>query len=290
MKPIQATILQGKENEVFGTKIVELPYFSTTFHFHEECQLIYVVESEGKRMIGDSVENFGPDELILVGSNVPHVWHNNPLYFRDGTEGAKSVSLFIHPCKLLQLLGTFGNMQRLSHILGVSKSGLKFYGDTKKHLKDLLFKINEQEETFERLTILAQILKILAHTKEFDLLTKAGYTNTYQLKDNDRIDKILKYIFDHFSQQIKLEDVADIVHMSRHAFCRFFKNRTQRTFMEFVTEVRISHACKLIAEGEKQITCLAYECGFNSLSNFNKLFKEVKGQTPSDYRKTLIPH
>lgn len=290
MKPIPAKILEGKENGVFDTKIVTSPYFSTLFHFHEECQINYVVESVGTRMIGDSVESFGHDDLILVGSNIPHVWHNSREYFISSNpeNKAKSITLFFHPDKILDIFSQFGNVKTLADFFQLSKRCMRFKGEAKLQIKNLLMELAEEANVLQRLTLLTKILHVLSQTKDYDLLTGAGYTNTYHLKDNDRMDIILKYIFNNFSKEILLEDVADMIHMNKQSFCRYFKNRTQKTFVEFVNEVRIGHACKLLNQEEYRVSNLAYDCGFNSLSNFNKFFKKIKGSTPREYRNKLI--
>ena len=290
MKPVLAKILQGQENEVFGTKIIDLPYFSTAFHFHEECQLSYVIESEGKRMIGDSIESFKNDELILVGSNTPHVWHNNEQYFVENkdTSQAKSVSLFFNPNKLLGLIGQLCNTHNLANTFLLSKRGMKFKGNAKSELKKLVTQMAAAQDELLRLKFFCEILNLFTTTSEFDLLASSGYVNTYQLKDNDRMDKILKHVFDNFNKDIQLDEVSSMINMNKQAFCRYFKNRTQKTFITFVNEVRIGHACKLMAEGEDFIATRAYSCGFNSLSNFNKFFKQIKGVTPREYKKGLI--
>ena len=289
MKPVFAKILEGLENEVFKTKLIDQPYFSTTFHFHVECQITYMVESEGKRIIGDSIEDFEKGELIFLGSNIPHVWYNSEAYFDDkvNQKHARSISLFFNPDKLIKLLAQMGNMQKMKAVLQIAVRGMKFYGETKSQLKKLLVQLAKEEEDFPRMILLLKILEILGQTKEYDLLASQGYTNTYQLKDNDRMDKVFKYVFDNFSADMQLDEVAALVSMNKQAFCRYFKSRTQKTFVEFVNEVRIGHACKLITDGERQIGNLAYECGFNSLSNFNRFFKEAKGVTPRDYKKMV---
>jgi len=289
MKPVFAKILEGLDNEIFKTKVIDQPYFSTAFHFHVECQFTYMVESEGKRIIGDCIENFEKGELILLGSNIPHVWYNSEAYFDDkvNQKHARSISVFFNPDKLIGLLAQLGNMQKIKAVLQIAGRGMKFYGETKSQLKKLLVQLVKEEEDFPKMILLFKILEVFSHTKEYDLLASLGYTNTYQLKDNDRMDKVFKYVFENFAADMQLDDVAALINMNKQAFCRYFKSRTQKTFIEFVNEVRIGHACKLITDGERQIGNLAYECGFNSLSNFNRFFKEAKGVTPRDYKKML---
>lgn len=290
MKPLFAKILDGKTNNVYGIKVVDAPYFSTDFHFHEECQLVYHIESEGRVMIGDSIGNFSNEELIFVGSNLPHVWHNSKGYFKNEptNSNAKSITLFIHPEKILEIFKEPENIQQIKMFFQLSKRGIKFGEAARKEVKQLLIKTASETEEIGRLVGVLEILKVICYTKDYQLLASPGYTNNYQLKDNDRMDKILKYVFNNFNEEILLDKAASMTNMNKQAFCRYFKNRTQKTFVTFVNEVRIGHACKLMAETDKQISELAYVCGFNSLCNFNKLFKATKGVTPKEYKKLLV--
>lgn len=289
MKPVFAKVLDGLQEEVFLTRIIDRPFFSTEFHFHMECQMTYVVESSGHKMIGDCIENFETDELTFLGSDIPHVWHNNepPDTPSDKTgRHARSVALFFSPDKLTLLLSNFYNTKKLEQVLQTSKRGMKFYGPTKEQLKELLFKM-PHEEGAAKLILLLEILEILSTTKEYTLLASAGYVNTYLTKDNERIDKVFKYLFTNFSNEIKLDDVAALANMSKQAFCRFFKTRTQKTLVEFINEIRIAHAIKLMNSEDVNIGTIAYECGYNSISNFNKFFKLVTNKTPSDFKKQI---
>ncbi len=287
MKPVFAKIQEESQMGIFAVRVIDLPYFSTEFHFHKECQLVYVVESEGRRIIGDNVENFNSDELILLGPDIPHVWHNDRKYFdRDNSAHARSVALFIDPDKLLASMAQFGLERQTELLLKKSQRGMKFSGQAKKTLKNILLEMTDQQP-FAQLISFMRILDTLTRTREYTLLASHGYVNTYQAKDNDRIDTVFKYVFSHFKNEMQLDDVAKLVNMNKQAFCRYFKSRTQKTFVQFVNEVRIGHACKLLAEGDHPIAALAYECGFNSLSNFNRFFREIKLMTPRDYCRSL---
>ncbi|WP_298711452.1 AraC family transcriptional regulator [Chitinophaga sp.] len=287
MKPVFTKIQEEAQMGVFAMREIDLPYFSTEFHFHKECQLVYVVESEGRRIIGDNVENFNSDELILLGPDIPHVWHNDNQYFdRNSYKHAKSVALFIQPEKLVSALSQFGLGRQAQNLLKKSARGMKFSGQAKKSLKDLLMQMTGQSP-FSQLISFMRVLEILTRTREYELLASEGYVNTYQMKDNDRIDRVFKHVFENFKTDMQLEEVARMVNMNKQAFCRYFKGRTQKTFVQFVNEVRIGHACKLLAEGDLAISGLAYECGFNSLSNFNRFFREIKHMTPREYIRSL---
>lgn len=288
MKPVFAKILEDLQREVFAIRITDLPYFSTEFHFHNECQINYIIESEGKRIIGDNVETFKSDELTLLGPDLPHVWYSDKQLSGKRKKGnhARSMTLFFNPDKLLEALSHFGPVKRIESLLKKASRGMKFSGHTKLQLKQLMMDMMEQSE-LTRLITFIKMLGLISTTKEFEFLASDGYINTYQAKDNDRIDKVFKYVLNNFSDEIKLDYVAKLANMNKQAFCRYFKTRTQKTFVQFVNEVRVGHACKLITNGKNQIASLAYDCGFNSLSNFNRFFKEVKGVTPREYRKMI---
>lgn len=288
MKPVFVKILESVQNEVFFIRITDRPYFSTEFHFHRECQMNYIIESEGKRIIGDSVEAFESDELTFLGSDIPHVWHNDKPYFEKNKSAhqAKSISLFLDPDKLLELLSHLGPISKLESFLNTARRGIKFSGQTKRALKQLLFEMAEQEGLARVITLL-KTLDLLCSTTEYELCASNGYVNTYQAKDNDRMDKVFKHVLSNFTTEIKLEKIAAMANMNKQAFCRYFKSRTQKTFIQFVNEIRIGHACKLMADGESHIAGLAYHCGYNSLSNFNRFFKEIKGVSPREHLRML---
>ncbi|WP_316792178.1 AraC family transcriptional regulator [Pedobacter frigoris] len=290
MKAIRTSILEEYENKIYTTKTINRPFFSTDFHFHEECQLVYVIESEGKRIVGDSVEHFESGELIFLGPNIPHVWHNEKgLLTKDIAEvNARSISVFFNPQRLNDLLTQFGDFKKFEEIVVKARRGIKFYGNTKTDLIDLVYKITEEKDDFSRMVLLINILKMLSKTSEYEFLATSGYVNNYKLKDRDRMDKVFKYVFDNFSKEMNLETVSNLIGMNKQAFCRFFKERTQKTFIEFVNEVKIAQACKLIANKDMLIGNVALECGFYTISNFNKFFKLMMGITPRQYRQQLL--
>ena len=286
MKPIFAKILEGSEITTFGTRAISQPFFSTEFHFHSACQMTYIVQGKGKRIIGDDVGSFTTDELTFIGPNLPHVWHNN-LQYEYALAGSRSLALYIEPKLIIEVLGKFFKTHKIESFLNTSRRGLLYKGATKQKLKQKLKQIVSLDYGFEKTILLFEIIEIMISSEEFDYLSSAGYTHHYNPSDNNKIDRIFKFVFDNYSRDIQLDHVAALSNMSKHSFCRYFKSRTQKTFVQFVNEVRISESCRMIAENKLQITPIAYTCGFNSLSNFNKIFKSIKGITPSRYRAQL---
>lgn len=288
MKPVRTTIPESINSEVFAVRVTALPFFSSEFHFHEECQLVYVIQSQGKRIIGDSIEPFASDEVVLLGPQIPHVWYNDKHYFEHQASEihARSIALFFNEEKILRELSMFAPVHKLEAVLRKARRGMKFEGHTKEMLKELLQQIS-MKEGLDRVITLLNIFKILDQSVEYQLLASEGYTNKYLSNDKERIDKVFHFIFENFRQDISLNDVAAIANMNRQAFCRYFKSRTQKTFVEFLNEVRISHACRLLTESNQAVANLAYDCGFNSITNFNRIFKEIKGISPRQFRNML---
>lgn len=289
MKPVRTTIPESINSEVFAVRVTALPFFSSEFHFHEECQLVYVIQSQGKRIIGDSIEPFASDEVVLLGPQIPHVWYNDKHYFEHQASEihARSIALFFNEEKILRELSMFAPVHKLEAVFQKARRGMKFEGQTKEMLKELLLQIS-MKEGLDRVITLLNIFKILDQSVEYQLLASEGYTNKYLSNDKERIDKVFHYIFENFRQDISLNDVAAIANMNRQAFCRYFKSRTQKTFVEFLNEVRISHACRLLTESNQAVANLAYDCGFNSITNFNRIFKEIKGISPRHFRNMLV--
>ncbi|WP_270087505.1 AraC family transcriptional regulator [Sphingobacterium sp. SYP-B4668] len=286
MKPVFAKVLEGLGTDVFVTREINRPYFSTEFHFHKECQMTYIVKSEGRRIIGDSLDTFTSDELTFIGPDLPHVWHNDNQDM-DIHHTASSMSLFFDPDKLVAAFSPFFNTSKLTHFLSLSQRGILFQGEQKEQLKGILYQMM-QADGIPKTILLLEIFQTILNTDDYHLLSSSGYTNTYLAKDNEKIDRVFRHVFDNFSKEINLDEVSKMANMTKHAFCRYFKIRTQRTFIQFVNEVRVSQACKLISEDKDQIGNIAYDCGFNSLSNFNKIFKSIKGSTPSEYKNGLL--
>lgn len=284
MKPVPAIITSGN---IFFIREINQPLFSSEFHFHEECQLAWIIKGSGKRIIGDSIDHFEEDELVFIGSNIPHVWYNTET---RGTENktlhSVSLSLFISPKQLLEHLTVFGNIHKIEQLFEKSQRGMFISGKSKTTIISLLKKATGQHGIRHIITLL-QIIELLSNTTEYKLLSSSSYTNFFQSRDNERMNNIYDYLIKNFKNDISLTDVAAIASMNPHAFCRFFKSRTQKTLMQFVNEIRIGHACKLLNNKNQTITQVAYNCGFNNVSNFNRFFRMAKNQSPREYRKEL---
>ncbi len=130
-------------------------------------------------------------------------------------------------------------------------------------------------------------MELLSQSKEYEYLASLSYKNMYAEKDTGRIHKVYQFLIQNFHRDVELQEVSDLCNLTPNAFCRFFKSRTQKSFTQFLNELRIGHACKLLQNEVYSVSDVCYECGYNNLTNFNKFFKNITGKTPSEYRKRL---
>ncbi|GAB2537864.1 AraC family transcriptional regulator [Spirosoma aerophilum] len=288
MKPVQAILgINASENRVFQTREIVQPYYSTEFHFHHECQLTYIVASSGQRIVGDNVEYFEHGELVFLGSGVPHVWYNDKKYF-EGSEQlrAHTLALYIDPDQLVDSLAGFGGKKALEQWLANSRRGIVYAGAVKTELINR-FKALFRQEGMGKLVAFLHLLNGLMEATDCRFLSSPEYVNSYSENDQQRMERLFQFIIANFRRDIPLSEIAALANMNEFSFCRYFKSRTQKPFVQFVNELRIGYACKLMQERKHTIDVLATESGFNSITHFNRLFKRTKGLTPRDYRQQL---
>jgi len=278
-----------KVSPEFGSSFSIKQYFETTenkqnfrpfWHFHPELELVFINGGNGKRHIGNHLSYFNQGDLILIGANLPHYG------FTDRLTGNCSETV-IQMRK--DFLGAdffhIPEMKAVEQLFERAKSGLSFYGTTKKEIGQRLEQLPKNTPP-KRLFDFIQLLYDLALSEEYHLLNAEGFTFEVHQQDNDRADIIYGYVRQHFQRQITLKEIAKEVNMTVPSFCRFFKKLSSgKTFTQFVNEFRIIHACKLLIEETTSITEISYSCGFNNFSHFSRSFRLVTGKSPSEYRK-----
>lgn len=287
MKPLFTHIGKTPRESLIVVKR-DVPYFDTPFHFHPECELVYIISGTGKRIIGDKIEVFGPGDMVFLGPNIPHVWYSDSSFYQKDSN-LHSIAIVLYFSK--EIFGeTFYHLeesQQLKEFFSKAERGLKIHGTTHELLAPLLINMTESNG-LKKIICLMQILECLTASKETDALASITYKNSYDTKDNHKIDEVFLYLNKNFMRDISMPEVASLCHMTPQSFCRFFKIRTKSTFIDFLNDIRISHARKLLIESDEQtIAEIAYLCGYKNLSNFNKLFKIKTKQTPKEYKKNL---
>ncbi|MEX2232374.1 MAG: AraC family transcriptional regulator [Cyclobacteriaceae bacterium] len=287
MKPLLID-LDYTLTDSFLIKEITTPYFKNQRHFHKDYELVFVLESSGKRVIGNHIENFKKGDLIFVGPNLPHAWYNEKEYYEEKNHLlAKSLVIYFRKSWLENEVLKFPNTWKLKKLFENAVKGIKIKGKTRTRISGLLLKIN-QSEGLKKVIDIFSVLHELAETEEYELLTSVGNINIYNKNEEQRINQVYEYVMNNFSSHINLEEAAGIANMSINAFCRYFKTHTQKKFLQFVNEVRVGHACKLLEEKDLTISQVCYESGFQSVTNFNKFFKKITHKSPHEYRNNLL--
>ncbi len=248
------------------------------WHFHPEFELVYIEGASATRHVGNHISQFTDSDLVLIGSNIPH------LNFDYGVTTTYRIEvLHIKPFFKENFVSQMPELQSLEHLMELSKYGLVFSGATKKEVGESLKELHLLPP-FEFFIQAMTILKKLAQSKEFELLHSRPYVNKYSEKEQERIRQIYTLVDERYQSKITVDEVAELCNLTKPAFCRYFKKATGNTFVGFLNQYRISQAKRLLLL-EKNIGETCYECGFESLSYFNRTFKKVTGENPSEFKK-----
>lgn len=266
---------------------VKLPHFIKLWHHHQELELVYIIRGEGTRFVGDSMEPFGPGDLVLLGDFLPHKWQNNPKYFEGIGLEVEAIIIHFEKSFLSNALQEVIELKPLSDLIDASVRGICFHGKSRALALKSLKKILNTRPGLSRLIGLIDYLRLLAEEKEIKYIATPGYINSVHEKDG-KLRTVNDYVMNNFQSPISLDDIANEVCMNKTAFCRYFKKVTNMNFSGYLNEIRVAYACKLLqANDHETITGICYASGFNNLSNFNQKFKKHTGQTPSNYIKAV---
>ncbi len=265
-------------------------YFDKPWHFHEEYELVLIDKSRGTKFIGDHVSLFEEGDLLLIGSNIPHLFRNNKDYYSKNKK-LEAHSTFIHFTETF--LGDdflkLPELKMVNKLLARASLALEIQGKIKNYTIRKLHGMNDENPP-QRLVSLLEILIRLAESKELKplLSTQFDAHHISNTKDTERIDKVFEFIMKNYTQEIYITEIAAMLNMSSASFSRYFKHHTHKTFSNYVTEIRISHACRMLMHGDKNISEISYLCGFENLSNFYRHFQKITGLIPKDYRNRFL--
>ncbi len=276
------------DSKVFVAKELHDPYFDPTFHFHPEHQLFLVLKGEGMRFVGDVIKPFKEGDMVFTGPNVPHVWRNHNGYFdkKNQLETA-GIVIYLHDHFLGEPLHHKEELENIHHLLKRSVRGLEITGETNLIVGNMMKELLHLTGINSIIQIL-KILDIIASSSECHFITHNHYVTSYTKAETDRMNRVYEHVIKNFQQKISLREVADITNMTLTSFSRYFKSRVNKSFSDFLKEIRIDYACKLLKDENMSIEHVGYESGFHTLSNFNRQFREVTGKQPYSYRNEYM--
>lgn len=276
MKAFLEDIPSKKGKASFYSTRITVQSFEFKWHYHPEFELTYIVSGSGYRIVGNSHEHFSSGDLVLLGSNLPHTWWGKN---EDGSLSEAIVIQFSN--EFIEPFLRLNEGYAIKALLESAAKGLRFVSDAA--LVDKLVSIGQTKEMDSILSLLS-ILQNLTEKSGSNLCPDA-YHNVISKKFETRINKVCTYIQDHYSEPISLQQVSELVFMTESNFCKFFKKATSTTFSDYVNDLRINEACHLLIYTEDNISKIAQDCGFESLSYFNRVFLKKKHVKPSLFRK-----
>jgi AraC-like DNA-binding protein len=265
----------------FWVRRFEEKYFSAPFHFHPEYELTLIVRGTGKRYVGAHMCDYFPEDLVLLGANLPHCWKTAP---SETEESSHSIVIqFRHEFMGADLFDR-PELDRVAQLLKESKCGIQFKGATQP-LQEKIGRLAQEENGLKKLILLLDILHALASWPDYQLLDRQEVFPRLSNPEKERMNAIIAYIVENFQTEISLQKAASIANMTHYAFCRYFKRINRKTFMEVVIDYRIDFAMRQLIYTNKSISRIAFDCGFNDISNFHKTFKTRLHASPLHYRK-----
>jgi AraC-like DNA-binding protein len=266
----------------------KLSNINSQWHYHPEIELIRIHHGKGTQFLGDNIKRFEAGDIILVGSNVPHFWRYDEEFTNESDTLYSTVIHFTENLwgeRFMQL----PENNLLNILIEKSKRGLLLSGKTRDTVADLIDKIKFAEGTY-RLIHLLECLTVMAGNAQENMqpLSSLGYEHQSSISGQERINTIYDYCFKNFKEKIPLEVIANEVGLVPSSFCRYFKSKTGKSFTDFILELRVGHACKLLHENKLNVKQICYDSGFNNFSSFHKHFKYITGLTPQNYQNSYF--
>ncbi len=287
MKP-QLLKVTKEPGHSFNVRQDLVPNINNRWHYHVEVELIHFKKGEGTQFIGDNIKRFKPGDVALVGSNLPHSWRFDDTYFEERT----SLNVDVRVAHFTENFWgesflSLPENNNLKCVLEKSKRGLQIMGRSRQVVAELLAELITCTGS-KRIILLMEALSAISDCKQLSSPSFIGFSSDFVKTNNYRISAIYDYSLKNFKGRIELGKIAEVANISPSAFCRYFKSCTRKTYSQFLIELRVGHACKLLIENNQCIKRLCYESGFNNFTSFHKYFKMVTGKSPLAYQKEFL--
>lgn len=272
-----------KLNDSFSVRQDFSNQVNNRWHYHPELELIHFHQGSGTQFVGDNIKRFGAGDIVLVGSNLPHFWK----YDQAEPEGDIAYSTVIHFREDLWGESFLGlpEVRPVKNLIEKSSRGILVQGKKEQERMGSLIARVLESEGLDRLLDLIRALKEFSELPRPFLLSSLGFSPAFSEGEGERINAIYDYTLQHFQENIYLDEVSKVAKLVPNSFCRYFRAKTGKTYSQFVTEIRIGHACKLLIDNKISVKQVCYESGFNNLTSFNSAFRKITGKVPQAYQK-----
>jgi len=260
----------------------DFPHFTYPWHFHSEFEIVFVLKSSGKRFVADSVEVFQNGDIVLLGSNLPHFWKSESV--EDANNRVNAIVVQFHSDFFREEINSYPEFHRIGELLKRSCRGIHIKPPASAQIGKMLKRLLKLGG-LERMLYFIKLLDVMARTEHYRVLASSGYRLDDHKELNNRLDRIMHYINTNYQRKITQEEVASKIGMTTASFCRYFKEKTGKGFIFFVNEIHNGYTCNFPHLNRSAVSPICFECGFNNISNFNRMFKRQTGFTPVEYRQ-----
>lgn len=278
MKVLPFKIPKPENNALIYQEDIELVFYDK-LHQHDEIQISFIEKGNGTLLVGDRISSYAENDIFVIGSNLPHAFKSD----KNAAIESKMLSLFFTESSFGEAFFELNDFAEINHCFSKSLQGF-VVKENKKEIIDSFLKLNKASKLV-RFILFLEILKIISVSKS-EPLSNFVYTKKYSDVEGKRMRNVFDFTIENANEKITLDDVANVANMTKNAFCKYFRKRTNKTYISFLTELRIENACKLLnADKDLSINEIAYKSGFNNISNFNRQFKMIKSMAPNTFRK-----
>lgn len=266
------SVVFQKENE---------KWFYDSLHFHEAYQITLIHSGTGTCFAGNAMHPFAPEDIFLIGNNMPHVFRSDVEFYENNDLRSKASTIFFSPKTISALVQNLPDGEFIQNTLKGIQKGFKLKN---KAIAELILR-TEGQGNFEKISLLFQILTMIIQQKQILQLSDANFYQGQKEITYERINAVFEYSIQNYKEPISIDQVANLISMTPNAFCKYFKKRTRKTYISFLNDVRINNACQLLQNPDAIIADVAVACGFNNFANFNRQFQKRIGLTPRNYRE-----
>ena len=280
MKPL---FLKIESSNVYTIREQLVSHVYSRYYYHPQIEIVYFEKSDGMCIIGDKVHIIKEGDIFMLGENLPHLFRNDEKY----TDKKLKVRIIA-----LHFLPDFGgkdfldlpDLRNLKLLLKKAERGISVEGKTRTEVGKIMRQMLTEKGP-GKMILLLQALTLISNSRDTKMILPIGFQPQINEQNEDRINDVYSYTMENFNQKIHTKQIASIAHLSEHSFCRYFKSKTGKTYTNFLHEIRIKHACKLLIESKLSISQIINECGFVNYANFFRYFKMLTGKTPAEYQK-----
>ena len=272
-----------KQDSFIRVAIHQLPHFYDRLHYHEQWQITKIIKGEGSLFAGNGIHRFQAGDLFILGSGLSHFFKNDAVYYTKDSPGVESISLFFSDNIIQSIFLKIPELRKMALLFEQAIYGVQFKDKKKTPITAQLSQLKKLNG-FEKFNAFLAIIHQLSSLKKKKMLSIPPYERM-EAEESAWLSSVIHYSMENYKKNIKVQEVANVANMSVSTFCRSFKLHTRKSYIEFLNELRIQYACKLLKQKHNAISQVAHQVGFSNLSNFNRRFKYIVGKTPGKYVK-----